>query len=357
MKAKILEWFKENYKELVIKMKNTNHDYNELLQNPYHLENDVWSHTMMVFNEVKENNEDLLLMCLLHDIGKPFTEKRNEETKRVSFKGHENFSSFLALPILNKFKKEMNNNINIELILKCINRHTELIKMGEIIDQNIIYSDKEINKINKIYYDLDYYDYMLKLTIADMNGRICIDRNTINNKINFLNNFLPTKLFSNKENLPEFIMLIGLPGSGKSTLAEKMMKEKKYTYLSSDKLLMEKASYQSYGDMRNSKNMNEVIIEIKKLLHEACLKKENIILDMLNLSNELRKKYLEIVPEKYYYRKAINFIVSEEKIFENNKKRKNISKMIPETEIYKMIKKYEYADEYHFDKVVYKIVE
>lgn len=64
----------------------------------YHLEGDVWTHTKMVMNALIENTdfqslneterEILFFTALLHDVGKPYTLKRDEDNGRITSKGH-----------------------------------------------------------------------------------------------------------------------------------------------------------------------------------------------------------------------------------------------------------------------------
>lgn len=44
----LIEWFQLNYWELHNELLHCNHNYDEKDLNPYHLESDCWSHTMMV---------------------------------------------------------------------------------------------------------------------------------------------------------------------------------------------------------------------------------------------------------------------------------------------------------------------
>lgn len=111
----LIDWFLEHYPDEYYKMVSTNHSLNDLNiseLNPYHIEGSVWTHTLMVMTyiEAKEYNDFtnniLLIVALLHDIGKPYAidikEGCSEINKpaRYSFNGHEGISFFLSLNII-----------------------------------------------------------------------------------------------------------------------------------------------------------------------------------------------------------------------------------------------------------------
>ncbi len=71
--------------------------------NPYHIEGDCWSHTMMVCKiaELKGYDRLVQVASLLHDIGKPKSRRVNPRNGHVQFFGHEELSAKMAKPLLN----------------------------------------------------------------------------------------------------------------------------------------------------------------------------------------------------------------------------------------------------------------
>ena len=98
----LLHWFQTNYPELKRALQNSHHNFDDTDTNPYHLEGDCWSHTMMVCKvaELKGYNRVVQLSALLHDIGKPQSRKINPKNNHVQFFGHEELSAKLAEPLM-----------------------------------------------------------------------------------------------------------------------------------------------------------------------------------------------------------------------------------------------------------------
>jgi putative nucleotidyltransferase with HDIG domain len=117
-------WFNANYPDIVSAMQKCSHTENIANSNPYHIEGDCWSHTMMVCKvaQIKNFADEVQWACLLHDIGKPYNRFVNKQNNFVNFKGHEQKSLELAKPILKKLQKQntitqKQNNIIQNLIL------------------------------------------------------------------------------------------------------------------------------------------------------------------------------------------------------------------------------------------------
>ena len=68
----------------------------------YHPEGDVWTHTMLMLDEVRQPDLVLSLGALLHDVGKPDTCRRADG--RIRFHGHERVGTDLARDILERLR-------------------------------------------------------------------------------------------------------------------------------------------------------------------------------------------------------------------------------------------------------------
>ena len=77
-KAQFLKEFVLKVKDFYEKTKNCKHYYNEDFPNPYHMENDLWTHTMLVYKSLELFNTDddtdndvlnksLMVAALTHD--------------------------------------------------------------------------------------------------------------------------------------------------------------------------------------------------------------------------------------------------------------------------------------------------
>lgn len=82
---KLVKDFQLKYPKLCKAMQECSHHYSDTELNPFHLEGDVWSHTMMSCNQAVNQNKNTQIAALLHDIGKPFTRKENHEAAVFPF--------------------------------------------------------------------------------------------------------------------------------------------------------------------------------------------------------------------------------------------------------------------------------
>ena len=125
--SELVKWFLDNFPEYVATMRLSNHAYSVEDNNPYHLEGDVWTHTMMVLkvSELQDNTDIIdYIACLLHDLGKPSTREEIPERKRVMFKGHEGVSYYLAIDVIDKLIEDnIIPSVVKQLILETINKH------------------------------------------------------------------------------------------------------------------------------------------------------------------------------------------------------------------------------------------
>ncbi len=94
----------------------------------WHLEGSIYTHTMMVLSHMQylckqmpSRQKELLIVALLHDIGKIVTKELKDEEK-FTFYGHANVSSFLASGILSVLDPTLSHEQKI-FILRLINYH------------------------------------------------------------------------------------------------------------------------------------------------------------------------------------------------------------------------------------------
>lgn len=327
-----LIWFKKNYTQLIEEMKSSDHDYNLEHQSIYHLEGDVWTHSLMVYSRLQtESDIKVKIAALLHDIGKPATRKEKivDDRHYCSFAEHDNLSTFMAIDILNHYEKDFNTKLDKGFILNLINWHQKLHKIGTFIDGVFSLTEEEKNELNYVFGKrLDLYEALVKLGRADALGRICFDFVPFTSRYDFFDDFIPSEIYQDFNNKPEAIILAGLPTSGKSTYAESLMKNKDYIYLSTDAIIMKKSKGREYRMLWDKDAVDEAELEMLEQLKDAVLKRKNIIIDRVNITEKMRRKVASIIPDKYYHKKTVSFLIGKKDLISRNIKRKEEGKHI-----------------------------
>ena len=279
----------------------------------YHLEGDVWTHSMLVFNSVENSSNDNLykVVALLHDLGKSLA--REEINDKIIYRGHEGISTYLAL----KYKEDIERlGLDINEVLYTINYHGVLWRKSQ--KQIETYFAKDIDKLEKVK-EFSKFDKKGNIYFKDKNEEI---------NYNF-----KEKTF--KETDKEIIMICGVPNSGKSTY----IKNLNLPVLSRDNIVMELGNGLNYTDAWKIVNHNEVNKIFQNRMKE--LKKHNkFIIDLTNLSWKTRKQYFHYYNE---YKFNVKFLMTDfETIHKRNIKRFiKEGKNIPYEVIINMMKKVE----------------
>jgi len=125
-------------------------------------------------------------------------------------------------------------------------------------------------------------------------------------------------------NLPELVMLIGIPGSGKSTWISKVNKNNKYMVVSPDDIRRELT-----GDVSDQSQNAKVWFETKRRVKEALNNGQDVMLDAVMSSSKNRKDFIEDLPPAQLKAKVfyVDPEVSKERIskdIESGKDRANV---------------------------------
>lgn len=162
---KLITWFQLNYPEIRDELKSCMHNFDDTNLNPYHLESDCWSHTMMVCKiaQIENYNKVVQIAALLHDIGKPFVRKVNIKNNHVQFFGHEIVSAYMSIEIVKKMldEKMITKDEAVEIIL-LVALHSTFYKEKNIINLfNIFKNHKTL------------FIHLIELSKCDHLGRFC----------------------------------------------------------------------------------------------------------------------------------------------------------------------------------------
>ena len=136
----LLHWFQTIYPHLKQELLECHHNFDDSDTNPYHVEGDCWSHTMLVCKvaELKGYDRVVQTSALLHDIGKPQSRKINPENNYVNFRGHEELSAQMAKPLVDDLvAREMLSKVEADEVLELITLHGEIYKNREKVEKRL----------------------------------------------------------------------------------------------------------------------------------------------------------------------------------------------------------------------------
>lgn len=208
LKIDILRAFLDN-KVLCDAMKACDHG-NDGTVNPYHLEGDVWTHTMLVYNQADSTDKIELIMALCHDIGKVLTRKVKDDGK-VTFYGHADASVQPTIDfVLYLLEKEIITKPGLDAFmlwgLPAMANH--MVYYQNLNKKNLFAGDSSMLRI-----------YLSIMAVMDSIGSICKEAK-VKGALEGVK-YEPYEVKQWNDRLPTVTIWTGLPGSGKDYLAEK----------------------------------------------------------------------------------------------------------------------------------------
>ena len=296
-----IEFFKvlcDENQELVDMMKKCEHAYKGK-PNPYHLENSVWEHTKLVFEQLPENcDNDLIVAAMFHDAGKCLTRKEHHEKEKTSFFGHEFASHIFLVDWLVKYNRKLNN---LNSVFLAINSHLRYHSQTnpEKIAQWCNY--KQVN-----------YDYLFHLGNADSNGRKT--KVPYSNKIYRWDSYLnDVHARNSKVQLCDVVLFGGVPGCGKDYIASTDKFGKFDVIFSWDDIRIEQYKLENpkgwknysesdlYGNALNWCNKKKIDLNkhLKEKIDGALKKEERIAICNTFCNMKNRASVLHLIPQKY----------------------------------------------------------
>ena len=321
---KYVKFLIENYATVVNSMMKCSHHFSDNALSPYHLEGDIWSHTLMVAKlaELLGTDKNVHLAALLHDIGKPESLLIDIEKCKNSFYGHSGISFWRSIEILNKLELSKEDKIEI---LSLIALHLDFmnIKNNEGRLRHKFKNNQELlRKLARLYY-------------CDSNGRFSEDEHATREEINtILNTRVINEDVQNKPH--QLVLLCGLPCSGKSTFIKNcgVLEYSDASIISRDDILMELSNTDDYQKAWKSADQEKVNLVLEERFIKAVHQRKDVIVDMTNMSRKSRNKFTCRVPKKEYGSKCILFATGLDEITRRNiKRREETNKFIPK-EVY-----------------------
>jgi len=293
----IVKQFEKRYKQ---QLENTQHN------SPYHLEGDVWTHTMMVYQEAQKTGDYIMMItALLHDIGKP-----EAKTKRLSggyhFGGHAGISVFKAIDFL---KNIVDDDQTLLEILYIISYHDHLMQRRK-------------ENFWTQYFSTPFTNYLLErlqeFNILDRAGSI----SKIEQQPQEISVEITKEDFVDED--ANITLLIGPPGSGKTTWIRENNIDA--TIISRDQtfidILSEKygtADYRTLWNIATKEDHAFVDKTIREKYKIAKQRGDQIVIDMTNMTIKSRRKWLD---SKNTF-KYIVFLTDYEELIKRLKSRKH----------------------------------
>ncbi len=97
----------------------------------YHPEGDVFVHTRLLMEKIKNASTVLAFGCLLHDVGKPDTYRRSD---RIRFHGHDRVGARIAVKILERLR--FPNDLK-DKIVACVDGHMRFKDVKEMRESTL----------------------------------------------------------------------------------------------------------------------------------------------------------------------------------------------------------------------------
>jgi predicted kinase len=324
--ADLVRDFQAKVPELVKQMKAADHHYSINDQNVYHLESDVFTHTMMVclLAEMFKVSPLAQMACLLHDVGKPLSLERVDETRRTRFFGHEGISVFVGLDYLNH-----HNFSNSELLhlVQLVSLHTvlfKLVKPTATIQKDLLARFVGNKKLLQDLIMVSKCDALGRFTAPELKEEFPKEN---------IDSFLKETVDQISEVQPRVTnklvtVLVGPPMAGKST----WLKENRGDSLviCRDDLILEMAGTKDYNAAFRSLDQDVVDKEFEKRKIEAIKTGRDVIFDLTHMSVRSRRRSLAAFSKQYKKRAVVFYTAYEELLRRNEERVKSESKSISE---------------------------
>lgn len=358
--AQWVEWLQKQHPTLVKAMRACDHHYHHQHLNKWHLEGDVWSHTMLVAQSYAMTGiEDVCvgLTALLHDIGKPHAKFALHDRQRLLFRGHESLSAWMTWGLLQE--KALNLSLTQRLTI-----FTLVALHGSLYLDWFHQEDRhDVTKIAQAFHGFgtEFWQKLILQIQNDMQGQIT---KTTNQKADLLAmSSAVIEAFGHhnshlvhQTDAISIVFFIGLPGAGKSSFRQAYL-DQGFTLISRDDQLHQVTQETNYRSAwKKHKADASISLQIDQALNDklaqAIAQKRPIVIDMTNLSRKARQNWLSRLPQ-HYRPQALLFVTDYDTLYQRNAQRGD--KTLPNHVIHNMMLSFEHPLFDEFAQIDYVI--
>ncbi|NOQ30431.1 MAG: AAA family ATPase [Helicobacteraceae bacterium] len=342
----MIKWFIKTFPSYYKMMNECSYHYKDREFNNHHLEGNVWTFTMLSFNQGIINNVPLHIQyaLLLQDIGRVLTRKENHKSEHISFGDFEGASCVLGVEVLNQTSLSNQEKIRILKIISYQYTMTDFLHSSEPNFDELLATfkyEEELLKDLAVFIKCNFSGRVVEESKKDQYNTQKVDI-----LIESLQELEITKKIV-EEKTATLNILVGLPCSLKSSWVEKQegdfilvnrddftllvgAKHKKFTYDDADKYLLANDKLEDEADR---------LYEEHKDMTKNSMGK-NIIIDNPNLKIKKRKNWINAM-SKTHNINIVLFLRAYTSLIECDKLRsKKIKKTIGKKLITKQLKEF-----------------
>ena len=309
-KGNLISTFVDNFPDLYNDMKNSEHGLDPFNLSKFHLEGDVWTHTMMVLSHAET---ELGSICaLLHDIGKPKSRIVKKDLQRTVFANHEGLGFFMLNDILHIFDLDKESEKIVKMVV-ALHGSFRCGTMEEFIELTAGLDEKTLRVLVELLY-------------CDSNGRINFDSGIWKWNIEdilysgYREYYLDELQEENLRKHKTVTFLIGLPCSGKTTFLENNNLGEVFSRVA---LIEKHGKGHNYDDkfayFQKPRHTQELNVLFDKHLESLYRGDNDVVIDMTNLRESKRNKMLKKFTSRGFKANAMVFSSTVNECVENNK--------------------------------------
>lgn len=348
-----IQWLQTAHPDLVDSMLRSSHHYDAEHLNPWHLEGDVWSHTMLVaqaYSMSQDVDVSVGLTALLHDIGKPLAVKRLPEKKRLVFKGHESMSAWISWRLLS------DDILQLPLVQRI--RVFQLVALHGCLYADWFSDDADLRalELNAAFSGFEplFVKQLYRQISNDMAGQVTRNPNNKEDNLACLQDITFMRQPAVAQHTIPVIFLVGVAGAGKSSLRDRYAG---YQIVSRDDCLHALTGESHYRRAWQQQEMDPSLAQkidhqVQVDFNHALKTGEPILLDLTNLSRRSRRRWLSQLTEQHQA-EAVIVMSDDQTLWRRNASREH--KCLPDEALLRMMLSFDHPLYDEFVRIRYAI--